>query len=378
MPKFFESLNNFNFAELNKKLFPILSEKSYQTDLTWSLMNLISITEHLAFTGAKTHKNAYYDLIGNVQIIIQKLFIQLNITAELEPISRNLLATSMRLMEVGTKQWSLHEEALAQDFFLRAYELQILFGTLNNKLITTSELQPFNDHAFQELHEYLTRFDLVIQPIQQDKTVAAKIKVTPFKNLNEFVEKVDSLKKQHRLDLSSDQDLVLGIMNLVNLEEEFFWLGAHFQNKDYYTWLFKMREMRKIFLQTIIRQYEGEVWCISKHLLAAAMRCMQAGFKVTPLRGDFSRWGFPKEENLDSPPLVVSEKERNANIEIPKDKLPQEQKTSAYELFQSAYDLYSLFWGLNLGVLSIDAEKPKGFLDKLGTLVKKAIDCCIE
>ena len=30
--------------------------------------------------------------------------------------------------------------------------------------------------------------------------------------------------------------------------------------------------MRKLLLKEIIKDYEGENWCISKHLLAAAMR----------------------------------------------------------------------------------------------------------
>jgi len=60
-------------------------------------------------------------------------------------------------------------------------------------------------------------------------------------------------------------------------------------------------------------------------------------------------------------------------------------------LFQKAYDLYSLFWGLNLKLLNVSDvkkiddnqlnvhdEKKTGFFGKLGDLVKKIIDCCIE
>jgi len=239
----------------------------------------------------------------------------------------------MRLLEVGTKQWSLHEEMLAQDFFQRAYELIVLFVSINQQVLPPKALSEFEPDVFQELQQYLENFDAHCQSVAP-KMVTAK--VMPFKDLNEFVAKVDSLKKQNRLDLSSDQDLILGIMNLINLEEEFFELGAKTKNAKYYVLLFKVREMRKHFLQIVIKNYEGEVWCISKHLLAAAMRCMQAGFKLD-------------EALLKS------------------------------ELFQSAYDLYSLFWGLNLGVVGNSSlAKPQGFLGKLGSLVKKAIDCCIE
>ena len=66
-------------------------------------------------------------------------------------------------------------------------------------------------------------------------------------------------------------------------------------------------------------------------------------------------------------------------------------KEEANDLFQKAYDLYSLFWGLNMKLVPIDNikkideqavnkhdQEKKGFMGKLGELVKKAIDCCIE
>jgi hypothetical protein len=90
------------------------------------------------------------------------------------------------------------------------------------------------------------------------------------------------------------------------------------------------------------------------------------------------------------------------------------KKEEAYDLFNKAYNLYSLFWGLNLKLINVgdikkisdgalnknddkninnrnnDAKKinsednsennkeKNGIMGKLGTLVKKAIDCCIE
>jgi len=67
------------------------------------------------------------------------------------------------------------------------------------------------------------------------------------------------------------------------------------------------------------------------------------------------------------------------------------KKEEAYDLFGKAYNLYSLFWGINLNLLNVgdikkiddnainkeDKEK-KGFMGKMGELVKKVIDCCIE
>lgn len=171
------------------------------------------------------------------------------------------------------------------------------------------------------------------------------------KDLNEFIEKIDQMKKQEKMDLSSDQDLSIAIMNLVSIEEHFFFTGAKTGKSEYYDLIKEVREMRKDLLKKIIKEYEGEVWCISKHLLAASYRLMEVGTK----------------------------------------QLGQNKKDEAYELFDKAYNLYSLFWGLNMKLINtgdikkIDDEalnkhdkEKKGFMGKLGALVKKAINCCIE
>ncbi len=166
--------------------------------------------------------------------------------------------------------------------------------------------------------------------------------------LHELVEKVDQMKKDNALDLSSDQDLSIAIMNLVSIEEHFFFTGAKTGNPKYYDLLTEVREMRKQLLKRIIKEYEGEVWCISKHLLAASYRLMEVGTKAQG-KGD---------------------------------------KKDAEEMFQKAYDLYSLFWGLNMKLIDIGEVKKiedddlnvkkKGVVGKLGALVKKVVDCCIE
>ena len=170
-------------------------------------------------------------------------------------------------------------------------------------------------------------------------------------SLNEMIEKVDQMKKDNKLDLSSDQDLSIAIMNLVSIEEHFFFTGAKTGNPKYYDLLSEIREMRKSLLKKIIKDYEGEVWCISKHLLAASYRLMEVGTKA---QGN-------------------------------------DRKEEAQEMFQKAYDLYSMFWGLNMKLIDLgdikkiddnalnneDTEK-KGFMGKLGALVKKVVNCCIE
>ena len=174
---------------------------------------------------------------------------------------------------------------------------------------------------------------------------------SPIKNLDEFVAKFDDMKKKDKMDLSSDEDLSVAIMNLVGIEEHFFFTAEKTGKKEYYDFLYEVREMRKELLKKIVGEPEGEIWCISKHLLAASYRLMEVGTKQ----------------------LTIKKKEE------------------AYDLFGKAFKLYSLFWGLNMGIIkSGDIKKiddnalnkhdddPQGFMGKLSAIVKKAINCCIE
>lgn len=171
------------------------------------------------------------------------------------------------------------------------------------------------------------------------------------KNLDEFIQKIDTMKKQEKMDLSSDQDLSIAIMNLVSIEEHFFFTGAKTGKTEYFDFINEVREMRKELLKKIVKEPEGEIWCISKHLLASSMRLMEVGAK----------------------------------------QLNMGKKDEAHDLFSKAYQLYSLFWGLNMklidvgGIKKIDDNalnksdtKPKGFMGKLGEMVQKLIDCCLE
>ncbi len=177
-------------------------------------------------------------------------------------------------------------------------------------------------------------------------------------DINEFMDKVKKMEKGEKLDLSSDEDLSIGIMNLISMEEHFFFTYNKTKDAKYLDLLNEVREIRKSALKRIIKDYEGEVWCISKHLLAASMRFMEVGTKSLT-KGD---------------------------------------KKGAKDMFQKSYQLYSLFWGLNLGLVRTkdvrrsnsqkitlinDDPKPKkkgstSIFAKLGEVVQKAIDCCKE
>lgn len=197
--------------------------------------------------------------------------------------------------------------------------------------------------------------------------------------LDELVKKVDDAKKVNPLDLSSDQDLSVALMNLVSLEEHFFFSGAKTQKTGFYDMINTVRDMRKELMTRIVQKSSaenGEVWCISKHLLAASMRLIEVGTKA----------------------------------------LSAGNTSDAYNLFNKAYDLYSLFWGINMNLIDLTgvrqiapdvyvqataqcplqatagtgtakstakktepaAAPQASTVKKLGQWVKNAVNCCIE
>ena len=189
-------------------------------------------------------------------------------------------------------------------------------------------------------------------------------------SVKEFVEMLDQAKKLNPKDLSSDQDLTICIMNLISIEEHLMFSGAKTGKTSYYDLIEQIRELRKNLMLKIIPQYEGEVWCISKHLLSSSMRLMEVG---------------TKQMNLNN-------------------------KEEAYKLFDQSYELYCLFWGLNMNILNLEevklakedieianniteqidnkliSENPieenktnkKNMFSSLKDTVKKLVNCCIE
>jgi len=170
--------------------------------------------------------------------------------------------------------------------------------------------------------------------------------------VNNLIEKTKKLEKGEKLDLSSGEDLSIGIMNLISIEEHLFFSGGKTGKTKYYELLNEVRKVRVELLKEIIKDYGGEEWCISKHLLAASMRVMEVGTKA----------------------------------------LKNGEKEKAYDLFKKAYDLYNLFWGLNLGMVKkgelkqanfekkeqpIELKK-NDFFGKISNTIGKMLDCCKE
>lgn len=117
------------------------------------------------------------------------------------------------------------------------------------------------------------------------------------------VEQVDAVKKVNPLDLSSDQDLTIGLMNLIAIED------MTSDNSE----LHKMINDIRVQLMSRIISPDLEDFNLSASLLGQTVRLMGAGAHKC---GDV-----------------------------------------AYDLYDMAYGTYSAVWGLNMGLIGVDEAK---------------------
>lgn len=146
-------------------------------------------------------------------------------------------------------------------------------------------------------------------------------------------------------DLSHDEDLAVALMNLISLEEHFFFTAVKTDNAYYLDLLDEIRQIRKELMLKIVKNPKGEEWCISKHLLAGSMRLMEVGTK----------------------------------------ELQEGKKNEAEQLFKKSFQLFSLFFALNKGMVTVKEIKDKellvkktGLMNKFSEAVKNLVDCCKE
>ena len=114
--------------------------------------------------------------------------------------------------------------------------------------------------------------------------------------------------------------------------------------------------------------------------LRATPLALKAAQQYAQQHGDDASTQGDAHNEAESEPGVV-----DAEYEEVEDK-----DKEAKEMFEKAYNLYSLFWGINLGEIKLDdvskldddkltkKDAKGGVFAKLGAMVKKAIDCCIE
>ncbi len=113
------------------------------------------------------------------------------------------------------------------------------------------------------------------------------------------------MEETKKADLTLKEDTSIAVMNLLSLEEHFAFTAMKTGNDIYLEILKEVRKIRVKLMKELVVNTEGELWCVSKHLLAATMRLMETSTKY-----------------LDS------------------------DVKHAMEIEKQAFDLYSLFWFL--------------------------------
>jgi hypothetical protein len=97
--------------------------------------------------------------------------------------------------------------------------------------------------------------------------------------------------------------------------------------------------MRKKLLAELMPNNEGETWCISKHLLSGTMRIIEVGNKLNS----------------------------------------EGKKEKAKEMFEKAYQVYSIFWALKLKLISGEkVQLTAKNSSHLEDLVTNLANCCDE
>lgn len=123
--------------------------------------------------------------------------------------------------------------------------------------------------------------------------------------LHHQVESADNAKKVNALDLSSDQDLTIGLMNLLYIED---YISNPESNLSQ-----MVADIRGKLMDKIVKKTDKNRQ-ISEKLLLESMQLIDAG-------------------NMHS-------------------------GSSAYKKYDAAYEKYSLFWGINMGLVDLtDIDK---------------------
>ena len=136
------------------------------------------------------------------------------------------------------------------------------------------------------------------------------------KSLKSRVEAADLDKKVNPLDLSADQDLSIALMNLLILERQSSAFGCPALYDSVYA-------MRRNLMTSILK--DKAINDVAARLLLVAMLDMDAGVRL----------------------------------------LQDGDNAGAYKLFDSSYESYSMFWGINMGM--VDKKVAEEILNKENT-----------
>lgn len=148
-------IKQINEAKKKDKL-----DLSIGEDLSIALMNLISLEEHFLFSFMKTSQEQYLEMLESVREMRKKFLKKLvkENDAENWCISKHLLATSMRLCEVGTKELHEGRKKEAEDLLIEAFNLYSLFWAVNGVGIEKiSKEDKLNEKRLSKLSKFIKK-----------------------------------------------------------------------------------------------------------------------------------------------------------------------------------------------------------------------------
>lgn len=165
------------------------------------------------------------------------------------------------------------------------------------------------------------------------------------KKFQEFLKKAEVVQNQSGTskdgaDISVTEDLSIVVMNLISLEEHFFFTGEKTKKDNYFDLAGEVRDVRKKLMKKLVGEPEGEVWCATKHLLAGTIRSIEVGNKL----------------------------------------LSEGKKVEAKEMFDLAYKMYMIFWALKNNPAEIkNFKKGSGARPlTMESVLAKIGNCCDE
>lgn len=122
-------------------------------DLSIALMNIVSLEEHSFFSFVKTQDEKFLEILETCRELRKRLLAKIVKKDDSEKwcMSKHLLASSMRLYEVGNRY--LHEEQIdeAKQSYIDAAELYALFWKLNfNQDTGRKEIMTQNSIGYED------------------------------------------------------------------------------------------------------------------------------------------------------------------------------------------------------------------------------------
>ena len=158
-----------------------------------------------------------------------------------------------------------------------------------------------------------------------------------------FIQAIQRVKEKKSLDLDAWEDLSIGLMNLVSLEEHAYFSYIKTHQEHFLTLLETVREMRKKLLRLIVKDDDGsEKWCMSKHFLASSMRLFEVGNRM----------------------------------------LHEGKRNEADAFYKDSAELYAMFWKLNAREITpekkMTIDLKSGEKKSIFSSIKKLLECCKE